>query len=273
MITHSRGSFRHLMFGELYTIHMANNTKMGQNSTSQIPVKRKHGYSPKYTEHVFSVVGLSLRHHGFDKKLRQITNFDGRNSWFVAICDQSRDGASRPRTRPRTLKPCFVYLGEYPCALLTWIWKIAFCPFWCYCSGVSVCVCSSFMTPINDVPRVLPWNGPISMWTCFLYLGVYHRALLTVVFWTVTNCDSHKLRQTRNPCRRNLWFVAICDQDRAWQIQSDNIENMFWLLGGVPMFTFDNWEVEFWPIFILFSICIAYNSPNMRCRNEPMECV
>ena len=35
-----------------------------------------------------------------------------------------------------------------------------------------------------------------------------------VVFWTVTNCDSHKLRQFRNPCRRNLWLVAICDQGR-----------------------------------------------------------
>ena len=45
------------MFGELYTIHMANNTKMGQNSTSQIPVKSEHGYSPKYPEHVFSVIG------------------------------------------------------------------------------------------------------------------------------------------------------------------------------------------------------------------------
>ena len=31
-----------------------------------------------------------------------------------------------------------------------------------------------------------------------------------VVFWTVTNCDSHKLRHYR----RNLSFVAICDQGR-----------------------------------------------------------
>ena len=40
------------MFGALYTIHMANNTEMGQNSINQIPVKSEHGYSPKYAEHI-----------------------------------------------------------------------------------------------------------------------------------------------------------------------------------------------------------------------------
>ena len=44
--------------------------------------------------------------------------------------------------------------------------------------------------------------------------SVTMKSILAVVFWTVTNCDSHKLRQFRNPCRRNLWFVAICDQGR-----------------------------------------------------------
>ena len=42
------------MFGELYTIYMVNSTKKSQNSTSQIPVKSDHGYSPKYTEHIFN---------------------------------------------------------------------------------------------------------------------------------------------------------------------------------------------------------------------------
>ena len=44
------------MFGELYTIHMANNTEMGQNSVSQIPVKSEPGYSPMYAEHIFNVI-------------------------------------------------------------------------------------------------------------------------------------------------------------------------------------------------------------------------
>ena len=56
---------------------------MGKNTTFHINVKSEHGYSPKYPEHVFSVVGRSFRRHGFDHKLRQITNCDGS----VAICD------------------------------------------------------------------------------------------------------------------------------------------------------------------------------------------
>ena len=32
------------------------------------------------------------------------------------------------------------------------------------------------------------------------------------------------------------------------------------------------WEVEYWPIFVLNAICIVYNSPNMRCRNEHPDC-
>ena len=75
------------MFDGLYTIHMANDTEMGQNSISQIPVKSEHGYSPKYAEHIFNVILLSLCRHGLDHKLRKITNCDGRDSWIVAICD------------------------------------------------------------------------------------------------------------------------------------------------------------------------------------------
>ena len=60
-----------------------NNTRIGKNVSFYIHVKSEHRYSPKYTEHVFSVFGLSLRRHGFDHKLRQITNCNGS----VAMCD------------------------------------------------------------------------------------------------------------------------------------------------------------------------------------------
>ena len=59
------------------------NTKMGKNTTFHIHFKSEPRYSPKDPEHVFSVVRLSLRRHGFDHKLRQITNCDGG----IAICD------------------------------------------------------------------------------------------------------------------------------------------------------------------------------------------
>ena len=73
-------------------LYQWNNTRMGQNVSFHIHVKSEHGYSPKYPERVFSVFGLSLRRHGFDHKLRQITNCDNssaicecRNLWWLQI--------------------------------------------------------------------------------------------------------------------------------------------------------------------------------------------
>ena len=54
---------------------------MGKNETFHIHVKSEPGYSPKYPEHVFSVIGLSLCRHSHDHKMRQITKCDGKDSW------------------------------------------------------------------------------------------------------------------------------------------------------------------------------------------------
>ena len=54
--------------------------KWAKNETFHIHVKSEHGYSPKYPEHVFSVIGLSLCRHGHYHKLRQITKCDGKDS-------------------------------------------------------------------------------------------------------------------------------------------------------------------------------------------------
>ena len=125
----------------------------------------------------------------------------------------------RRKLSPITLKTCSGYLGEYPCSLLTWIWKVSFLSilalFHCY---IWLCVCISVIKPIIDLQRKPYWLCQKSMCTCYLHWGVYPLALRTwiweVAFWTVTKCDSHKLRQFRNPCRRILWFVAFCDHDR-----------------------------------------------------------
>ena len=75
-------------------IYQWNSTKMGKNTTFHIHVKSETGYSPKYPEHVFSVIGINMPHQGLDHKLRQIRNCHGMDSWIVAICDQSRDGTN-----------------------------------------------------------------------------------------------------------------------------------------------------------------------------------
>ena len=59
---------------------------------------------------------------------------------------------------PITLKTCSGYLGEYPCSLLTWIWKVSFLPilalFHCY---ICLCVCISVIKPIIDLQRKPYW--------------------------------------------------------------------------------------------------------------------
>ena len=56
--------------------------------------------------------------------------------------------------------------------------------------------------------------------------SVTMKSIWEVVFWTVTNCDSHKLRQFRNPA------VAICDLSQfvikavTAQPESNNTENV-----------------------------------------------
>ena len=64
----------------------------------------------------------------------------------------------RHKMSPITLKTCSGYLGEYPCSLLTWKWKVSFLPilalFHCY---ICFCVCISVIKPIIDWQRKPYW--------------------------------------------------------------------------------------------------------------------
>ena len=60
-------------------------------------------------------------------------------SHFV-ICHILWSWPWRHKLSPITLKTCSGYLGEYPCSLLTWIWKVSFCPFWRNFTVISVFV-------------------------------------------------------------------------------------------------------------------------------------
>ena len=168
----------------------------------------------------------------------------------------------RHKLSPITLKTCSGYLGEYPCSLLTWIWKVVFLPIlvlfhWYIC----LCVCLSVIKLIIDVPRKSSWKGPILMWTCFLHLGVHPRLLWNLSeqlhfepsqIATVTNCDNS-----------GIPAVAICDLSQfvikavTAQTESNNIENVFCVLGRVPMITFDRnlWD---WVLTHFRIICYMY---------------
>ena len=113
---------------------------------------------------------------------------------------------------------------------------------------------------------------------CFMYSWVYPGALLAliweVVFWTLTNCDHHKLRQIRNLCRQYLWFVAICDQGRA----GTNRVQLHWqrVLSTWESTHVHIWheygKLHFYPLrcyIIRASLCvyISYNG-HKRCTKE-----
>ena len=127
----------------------------------------------------------------------------------------------------------FWVLGRVP--RFTLDMKLHFCPFWCYFTGYKVrkrCSKETFLkwsdvyVNVYSVLRSIP-SGTIdnqSEKLCFESSQIA----------TVTNCD-----------KSGISTVAICDLSQfvtktvLWQIQSNNIENVFCIRRRVPMLTFD----------------------------------
>ena len=192
-------------------------------------------------------------------------------SQFV-ICRKLWSKPWRHKLSPITLITCSGYLGEYPGWLLTLLWKVVFFFFilvlfhWYI---LFMCMPISYKA-YTRCTQEIAWKGPILMWICFLNLGVYPRLILIsiweVVFWTVTNCDT---------------IVAICDLSQfvikavTAQTESNTTENVFWVLGRVPRFTFDiNMKscifVHFGVIslvYLFMCMHISYKAIN-RCTQE-----
>ena len=179
--------------------------------------------------HVSCTEEYTLLHYGHEsEKLHfepsqnaTVTNCDNSGILAVAFCDLSHFViiAMTAQTESNNTENVFWVLGRVPRLLLTLIWKIAFLPIlalfhWYIC----LCVCISVIKSINQFTKETLLVVTTSICTCLLHWRVYPFALRTwiweVAFWTVTKCDSHKLRQFRNPCRRILWFVAFCDHCR-----------------------------------------------------------
>ena len=179
-----------------------------------------------YVSFVFHLTISTLRHiysFAYDRlyfepsQIATVTNCDTT----VAICDLLQfviKSLTAQTESNNTENVCWV-LGRVPrftfdINMKSFIFAIL-ALFHCY---ICLCVCISVIMSIIDLQRKPCWYCPTSMCTCFLYWGVYPLALRTwiweVAFWTVTKCNSHKMRQFRNPCRRILWFVAFCDHGR-----------------------------------------------------------
>ena len=174
-------------------------------------------------------------------QIAKVTNCDNSGILAVSICDLSQFVIKEEtwHIESNNTENVFCVLGRVLKLTFDMNMKSCISAHFGVISLVYMFACIAVILSIIDVPRKTPWNSPKSMWTCFLYLVVYHRALLTsiweVVFWTVTNCDSHKLRHYR----RNLWFVAICDQSR----DGANWVQQHWKR---VLSTWESTQVHFW---------------------------
>ena len=142
-------------------------------------------------------------------------------SQFV-ICLNLWSRPWRHKLSPITLKTCSGYLGECPDSLLTWIWIGCIFTHFGVISMVYLFVCMYISYKAHNrcthEAFLIGSDFDVNMFSALRSIpSVTIESIWEVVFWTVTNCDSHKLRHYR----RNLWFVAICDQgrDRANWVQ------------------------------------------------------
>ena len=99
--------------------------------------------------HVSCTEEYTLLHYGHEsEKLHfepsqnaTVTNCDDSGILAVAFCDLSHfviNAVTAQTESNNTVKTCSGYLGEYPCSLLTWIWKVAFLHIWRYFTVISV---------------------------------------------------------------------------------------------------------------------------------------
>ena len=208
---------------------------------------------------------------------------------------------------PMSMWTCFLYLGIYPRFLWNQSEKLCFEPaqiatvtnwdkagipavaicdlsqcfwlFWCYFTGTSVCVyvyqlwSPWSMYPGNHLDRIRCW--------CELFSALRSIPLGTIDI-NLRSCvlNRHKLRQSQIAKKQESLPPQFVICRNLWQSQFRGKFSPITLkmcsayLGEYPCsFLTGIWEIEFSPISVLFAICIVYNSPNMRYRNEPKECV
>ena len=195
-------------------------------------------------------------------KLRQFRNPCRRNLWFVPIFFIK---AVTAQTESNNTENMFWVLGKLP--RLTFYRNMKNCIF-IHFGVISlvylfVCMYISYKAH-NQCTQETFLKGSdfdVIMFSALRSIpSVTMKSIWEVVFWTITNCDSHKFRQFRNPCHRNLWFVPIFLAITA-QTESNNTEYMFWVLGRVPRFTFyRNMKscifTQFWCYSTGISVCM-----------------
>ena len=182
---------------------------MGKNETFHIHVKNEHGYSRKYPEHVFSVIGLSLCRRCHYHKMRQITKCDGKDSWIVAICD---------------------------CRIL-WRFKMQLLRF------MSVVQEGILLSTGNMYTSMSHWNNAkmgknetfhIHVKSEHGYSPKYPEHVFSVTGLSLCrHGHDHKMRQITKCDGKDSWIVVICGCRIMWRFQMQLLRFMSVVLEGI----------------------------------------
>ena len=85
----------------------------------------------------YGTIDINLKSYILNRHKLRESQIATLPSQFV-ICRNLWSRPWRRKLSPTTLKTCSVHLGEYPCSLLTWVWKLTFLPIlvlfhWYFC--------------------------------------------------------------------------------------------------------------------------------------------
>ena len=231
---------------------------------SIIDVPRKSPWnSPMSMWQVFCTWEYTLGHfwHQPEKlyfepsQIATVTYCDNSGILAIAICDLSQFviKVETWHIESNNTENVFCVLGRVPMFIFDMNMKSCISAHFGVISLVYIFACISVIMSIIDVTRKTPWNGPKSMWTCFLSLVVYHRALLTSiwdVFWTVT-----KLRQSQIATLSSQFVICRNLWSRPWRgmLTPITLKTCYGYLGEYPcsLLTWI-WKVSYLPILVLF---------------------
>ena len=167
---------------------------MGKNTTFHVHVKSEPGYSPKYQEHVFSVIGLISYRHSHDHKM--LAHFGVISLLYLFVCMYISYQAHN-----RFTKEALLIVSDVDVYMFPVLRRIPSCT-----TDMNLRSCilnrhkmrqSQIATIQESLPshfvicRILwswPWRhtlSPITLKTCSGYLGEYPGSLLTWI-WKVS---------------------------------------------------------------------------------------
>ena len=174
-----------------------------------------------------------------------------RNLWFVAICDQSRDGENWVQQHWKfvlcTWESTHVHFRhEYE--------NLHLCPFWCYFSGISVCMYISYKAHNRCSKETFLIGSDVDV-NIFSALRSISYGKIDI---NLKSCilNRHKLRQSQIATLSSQFVICRNLWSRPWRgiLTPITLKTCYGYLGEYQcsLLTWI-WKVSYLPILVLFN--------------------